>query len=79
MFQPSEQMDFIGGEDLTKQDNADLVMAYCDRLREVAGFGFVATPLPMRNSVNAVVYFLIYAGPNQIGWKIVQDIYRKYR
>lgn len=78
MFQPSGQMDFIGGEDLTKQDNTDLVNAYCERLSAVAGFGFVATPLPMRNSINAVVYYLIFAGPNKTGWKIVQEIYRKY-
>jgi hypothetical protein len=48
------------------------------RLREIAGLGFVADPLPMRNSRNAMVYYLIFAGPNQIEWKIVQDIYRKH-
>ena len=31
-----------------------------------------------RNSRNAVVYYLIFAGPNKTGWRIVQDIYRKY-
>jgi len=55
-----------------------LVNAYCKRLKEVAGFGFVADPLAMRNSQNAVVYYLIFAGPNKTGWKIVQDVYRKY-
>jgi three-Cys-motif partner protein len=78
MFRPSDQMNLFGGEDLAKSDNRDLVDAYCARLREVAGFGFVADPLPMRNSKNAIVYYLVFAGPNKTGWKIVQDIYRKH-
>jgi three-Cys-motif partner protein len=78
MFKPSRQMNFFEEEDLDKTGNPDLVNAYCERLREIAGFGFVAEPLPMRNSRNAVVYYLIFAGPNQTGWRIVQDIYRKH-
>ena len=65
-------------EDLDKTENRDLVNAYCKRLNEAAGFAFVADPLAMRNSRNAIVYYLIFAGPNQTGWKIVQDVYRKY-
>ncbi len=78
MFRASDQMNLFGGEGLDKTDNRDLVNAYCARLHKVAGFGFVADPLPMRNSKNAVVYYLIFAGPNKTGWKIVQDIYRKH-
>lgn len=78
MFRPSAQQNLFGEEDLDKTENRDLVNAYCKRLNEVAGFGFVATPLAMRNSRNAIVYYLIFAGPNKTGWKIVQDIYRKY-
>lgn len=78
MFRPSQQTDLFGHGDMDKTENLDLVKAYCKRLKEVAGFGFVANPLAMRNSRNAVVYYLIFAGPNKTGWKIVQDIYRKY-
>jgi three-Cys-motif partner protein len=78
MFRPSAQQNLFGEEDLDKTENRDLVNAYCKRLNEVAGFGFVATPLAMPNSRNAIVYYLIFAGPNKTGWKIVQDIYRKY-
>ncbi len=78
MFRPSPQQNLFGAEDLDKTENRDLVEAYCKRLTEVAGFGFVANPLPMRNSRNAIVYYLIFAGPNRTGWKIVQDLYRKY-
>ena len=78
MFRPSAQQNLFGLEVLDKTENRDLVDAYCKRLNEVAGFGFVANPLAMRNSRNAIVYYLIFAGPNKTGWKIVQDIYRKY-
>lgn len=78
MFRPSPQATLFGPEEMDKTENRDLVNSYCKRLKKVAGFGFVADPLPMRNSRNAVVYYLIFAGPNKTGWKIVQDIYRKY-
>jgi len=78
MFRPSLQQNLFGDKDFDKAENRDLVDAYCTRLRGIAGFGFVAKPLAMRNSRNAVVYYLIFAGPNQTGWKIVQDIFRKY-
>ena len=55
MFRPSAQRNLFGGEDMDKTENRDLVNAYCKRLNEVAGFGFVANPLAMRNSRNAIV------------------------
>lgn len=79
MFRDSGQLSFFGDSDLAKNENKDLVKAYCARLKNVAKFGFVAEPLPMRNSKGAVVYYLIFAGPNQTGWKIVQDIYQGYQ
>lgn len=78
MFRPSAQASLFGDEEMDKTENRDLVDAYCERLKRFAGFVFVADPLAMRNSRNAVVYYLIFAGPNKTGWKIVQDIYRKY-
>ena len=78
MFRDTGQMDMFGGTDFAKQENRDLVNAYCDRLRDVAGFGFVAAPLPMRIPTGGIVYYLIFAGPNETGWKIVRDIYRTY-
>lgn len=79
MFRDTGQMDMFGETDFAKQENRDLVNAFCDRLRKVAGFGFVADPLPMRIPTGGVVYYLIFASPNATGWKIVQDIYRNYR
>jgi len=79
MYCESKQGDLFGFVDMDKQGNDDLVKAYCERLQSVAGFGFVAEPLPMCNSKGAIVYYLIFAGPNKTGWKIVQEIYKKYR
>ena len=43
------------GKEIVKQDNDAIVAAFKERLKSVAGFKYVADPLPMRNSVNAVV------------------------
>jgi hypothetical protein len=76
---PAERPNNLFGDaDQERTKNRDLVDAYCMRLRELAGFGFVADPLPMRNSRKAVVYYLVFAGSNKTSWRIVQDIYRKY-
>ena len=49
------------------------------RLKEVAGFSFVAEPLPMRNSVTAVVYYLFFASQKPVAHSIITDIFRKHR
>jgi three-Cys-motif partner protein len=66
---------------LMKSDNAneEVAEAFRERLQKVAGFKFVPTPMPMRNSSGAVVYYLIFASPNETGAKIVGDIFKKYR
>lgn len=61
-----------------KQDNDAVVQAFTARLHEVAGFQFVAEPMPMRNTRGAVVYYLFFAGPNATGAKIVSDIFLKH-
>ena len=59
--------------------NEVLVEAYRKRLREVAGFQYVAEPMPMRNSTGNTIYYLFFASPNTIGKKIVEAIFNKYR
>ena len=49
------------------------------RLKEIAGFGYVPDPMPMRNTKGGIVYYLFFATPNKTGNKIVQDILDKYR
>jgi three-Cys-motif partner protein len=67
------------GEVEEKETNEAVVSAYCERLKSVAGFEYVAPPLPMRNSRNAVVYYLVFASPNRTGGRIVTDIFNRYR
>jgi three-Cys-motif partner protein len=66
------------GRDIVKQGTDDIVAAFRDRLKKVAGFGFVPDPLPMRNSKNAIVYYLFFASEKAVAEKIIRDIFRKY-
>ncbi len=62
-----------------KVENDDLIKAFRDRLKKVAGFQFVPKPLAMRNSMHSIVYYLLFAGPNGTGSKIVDWIFEDYR
>jgi three-Cys-motif partner protein len=75
-----EQHDTLFGPGLEKKhdSNALLAEAFRRRLQEVAGFKYVPSPMPMRNSVNAVVYYLYFASPKAVASGIVEDIFRKY-
>lgn len=69
----------FGGTEEVKLANSAVVKAFADRLKSVAGFKYVAEPMPMRNSMNAVVYYLFFASQSGVGAKIVGDIMDKYR
>ena len=62
-----------------KQPNDVIVAAFRKRLREVAGFGYVPDPIPMRNSKKAIVYYLFLASPKAVAEKIITAIFNKYR
>ena len=57
----------------------NIVEAFQKRLKDVAGFKFVPDPLPMRNSNNAVVYYLFFASQQPVAEDIITDIFKKYR
>jgi len=67
------------GEREEKATNEEIAESFRRRLEEVAGFKYVPQPMPMRNSKGAVVYYLYFASPNEIGGKIVADIFDTYR
>jgi hypothetical protein len=46
---------------------------------KLAGFSVVPEPLPMKNSNNAVVYYLFFASQKPVARKIIDDIFAKYR
>ena len=74
-----KQPTLFDGEADVKRENRDIVDAYAKRLKSVAGFEYVPDPLPMRNSTNAVVYYLFFASHNRVAGKIVEDIVNKYK
>jgi three-Cys-motif partner protein len=75
-----EERPTLFGTNLEKRydANAALAEAFRRRLQEVAGFGYVPAPMPMRNSVHAVVYYLYFASPKAVAADIVEDILSKY-
>lgn len=73
------QGNLFGAPDIVKQGNDAIVGAFRERLRKVAGFEFVPEPLPMKNSTNAVVYYLFFASQKPVAQKIIGDIFKKYR
>jgi three-Cys-motif partner protein len=86
MFEPSKQASLLPGlfgeeatPELEKLDQPSFVAAFQQRLRDAAGFGFVPNPVPMRNSIGAVVYYLFFASNNEKGGKIANDVMRNYR
>ncbi len=62
-----------------KTSNEAVALAFAERLKNVAGFKNVVKPLPMRNSMNSIVYYLFFASKNKTANKIINDIFNKYR
>jgi three-Cys-motif partner protein len=67
------------GEVRKKARNEDLAEAYRSRLMDAAGFEYVTAPLPMRNSRGNIMYYLYFAGPNEVGYRIATSIFDKKR
>ncbi len=78
-YAESPQQKLWGEPDIVKQDNEAIVTAFCERLGSVAGFEFVPEPLPMRNSTNAVVYYLCFASQKPVAERILTSIFSRYR
>jgi three-Cys-motif partner protein len=67
------------GYEEEKTSNEDIAKAFQERLKKVAGFLKIPSPLPMYNSKGAVVYYLFFASQKPVAQKIVTDIFKKYR
>lgn len=59
-------------------DNEAVVRAYCERLKSVAGFGYASRPFPVKNSKNAVLYYLLMTSPKTVAAKIFDEIAVKF-
>jgi three-Cys-motif partner protein len=62
-----------------KEDNETVAEGFRQRLKKVAGFSYVPEPLPMRNSRNAIVYYLFFASQKPVASRIIADIFNRYR
>lgn len=78
-YAENPQGNFFIASELEKQPNTAIVAAFRDRLNKVAGFQFGPKPLPMKNSNNAVIYYLFFASPKPVAKTIIEDIFAKYR
>lgn len=78
-YAESPQQNLFSGPDLIKQSNDAIVAGFRERLKRVAGFAVVPEPMPMRNSNNAVVYYLFFASQKPVAQEIIDDIFAKYR
>lgn len=74
----TEEITLFGPED-RRADIKVVADAFRKRLVEVAGFGYVPEPMPMRNTKGSIVYYLFFASQNRTGEKILKDIFSKYR
>lgn len=78
-YTPSSQMPLWGPPTEEKTSNDAIAEAFRVRLRDVAGFSNVPEPIAMRNSQNAIVYYLFFASQKPVASDIVRDIFKKYR
>ena len=78
-YKKNPQLRLFGKPDLLKTTNNEVVDAFHRRLRKVAKFRCVLKPMPMRNSKNAVIYYLFFASQQPLALKIVEDIFSKYK
>lgn len=78
-YAPSPQGQLFGPPTEEKASNEAIAEAFRKRLKDVAGFSNVPKPIAMRNSQNAVVYYLYFASQKPVAAGIVGDIFKKYQ
>jgi three-Cys-motif partner protein len=77
-YTKSKQKSLFGPEREEKTTNEALEAGFRRRLKDVARFGYVSEPMPMKNSKDAIVYYLYFASQKPTAKNIVKDIFKKY-
>lgn len=75
----AQQENLFGTEEVKIGTNDDIAAAFRLRLKEKAKFAYVPEPVVMRNSRNAMLYYLFFASSKAVAAGIVTDIFNKYR
>jgi hypothetical protein len=78
-YVPSPQIKLFGETEELKTSNEVIAEAFRKRLEKLAGFRSVPEPIAMRNTQNAVVYYLFFASHKPVAEGIVKDIFKKYK
>lgn len=55
-----------------------IAKAYEQRLRQVAGFRHVVEPLPIRNTLGGLMYYLFFASQKLVAGDIILNIFRRH-
>lgn len=74
----STQGELFGEPDKEKATNDQIAEAFRHRLKDTAGFKHVPNPIAMRNTQNAIVYYLFFASQKPVAENIVQHIFATY-
>ena len=77
-YTDSPQLHLFGETSEEKVSIEDVAEAFRARLINVAGFKNVPKPMAMRNTQNAVIYYLFFASQKPVAGNIVKDIFKKY-
>ena len=77
-YKESPQGQLFGGTEIEKAPNEVIAEAFRQRLEKVAGFKYVPKPIAMRNTQNAVIYYLFFASHKPAADNIVQYIFNAY-
>ncbi len=78
-YVPSPQIKLFGETEELKTSNEAIAEAFRTRFEEVAGFRNVPKPIAMRNTQNAIVYYLFFASHKPVAEGIVKDLFKKYK
>ena len=74
----SPQKKLFGDPEIEKTSNKAIAEAFRRRLKKIANFSYVPEPIAMRNTQNAIIYYLFFASNKPAAQNIVTDIFNKY-
>jgi three-Cys-motif partner protein len=72
----THELDLFGK--LEKESNERVVQAFRKRLHTTAGFKFASRPHAMKNSVGAVIYYLLFGSQKRTALEIAEDIFTRH-
>lgn len=77
-YEESKQRSMFDDSPKEKRSNKNISHAFKRRLQEHGKFQFVPEPMPLKNSKNAVIYYLFFASQNETANKIATYLFEKY-